>query len=403
MRPFAIVRFLLPALLAAASAAAQDAPPRDPVDDASMRIGPFGLTPVISLRDIGRDNNVFNENTNPKSDFTATISPKLDVLVHPGPLLLTVTTTSDYVYYQTYTSERAVNIGSNVRADFTFGPVRPYLSAGGGNSKDRVNREIDTRARHRDRAYTGGVRLQIIEGLFVTAGARRTTTTFDEDAAFRGESLAAALNKEMNAIEGSVGVALTPLTSVSVAVSRERERFDLSSDRDSNTLRIMPTVTFSPLAVLNGSAALGYRRFTPADPLVPGYRGFVANLSLAATIHERHRIETVFGRDVQYSYEEDDVYYVETGVQGTWTWEVAGPIDLRLSGSRARLHYPSPSLDSSTDEDFATTYGAGVAWRFRPTLRAGINADWRSRDSERGADREFDNRRIYASVTWGKQ
>ena len=30
--------------------------------------------------------------------------------------------------------------------------------------------------------------------------------------------------------------------------------------RDSDTLRIMPTVTFSPLAMLNGTASLGYRR-----------------------------------------------------------------------------------------------------------------------------------------------
>jgi hypothetical protein len=247
------------------------------------------------------------------------------------------------------------------------------------------------------------VRVQIVESFFVTGGARLATTTFDQDAVFRGESLAVALNKEMRSIEGSAGVALTPLTSVSVVVSRERERFDISPDRDSDSLRIMPTVTFSPFAVLSGSAALGYRRFTPVDPLVPDYRGFVANLSLATTIRERHRLETVFGRDIQYSYEEDAFYYVETGVQGTWTWEVAGPIDLRLSGSRSRLHYPAPSLEPSTDDDFATTYGAGVAWRIRPTLRVGINADWRGRDSERGADREFDNRRIAASVTWGKQ
>ena len=403
MRPFAIVRFLLPALLVASAAAAQTSPPRDPVDDATMRIGPFGLTPVIIIRDVGRDNNVFNESTNPKSDFTATLTPKLDVLVHPGPLLLTVSTTSDYIYYQKYASERGTNIGSTVRADFTFGPVRPYASASGGNSKDRVNREIDARARHRDRAYSGGVRVRIYEGVFASAGARQTSILFDEDAVFRGENLAEALDEQLNAVEGSIGVALTPLTSVSLNVSKERERFDLSPGRDSDTLRIMPTVTFSPLAMLNGSAAFGYRRFEPLSPAVPDYRGFIANLTLGTTIRERHRIETVFARDVQYSYEQDAVYYVETGIQGIWTWQVVGPIDLRLSGSRSRLHYQSASLDDSNDEDIASSYGAGVSWRLRPTLRVGLNGDWRGRDSERGSDRAYDNRRIYAGVTWGKQ
>ena len=187
-----------------------------------------------------------------------------------------------------------------MRADFSFGPVHPYVSASGVNSKDRVNREIDARARHRDRAYGGGVRVQIVEGLFATAGVRQTTVTFDEDETFRGENLASALNEKMDALEGTVGVAVTPLTSISVVVTNQRERFDLSSNRDSDTLRVMPTVTFSPLAILNGSASLGYRRFTTLDPLVPDYRGFVAALSLGATIREKQHVDTTFGRDVQH-------------------------------------------------------------------------------------------------------
>src|SRR5262245_11980093 len=128
MKLSAILRFLVPSLLVASAATAQQAPSRDPIDDTAVRVGPFGLTPVIVLRDVGRDTNVFNEASNVKSDFTATISPKLDVLVHPGPVLFTLTTSSDYVYYQTYKSERGTSFGSSLRADFTFGPVRPFVS-----------------------------------------------------------------------------------------------------------------------------------------------------------------------------------------------------------------------------------------------------------------------------------
>jgi hypothetical protein len=401
MRPCALACAVL---LTASAAAAQDSPPRDPLDDASVRYGAIGFTPVLNIRDVGRDNNVFNEATNPKSDFTATFSPKLDVLIHPGtPLLLTVTMTSDYVYFQTYTSERATNFGSNLRADFTFGPVRPYVTIGGGNTKNRVNREIDTRARHQDRSYGAGVRVQIYEKLFASTGVRRSTTAFDEDAAFRGENLADALNSQIDAIDGSVGVGLTPLTSLSLDVTTERDRFDLSPERDSDTLRVMPTVKFSPLAILSGSASFGYRRFTTLSPLVPDYHGFVASLTLGTTVREKHHFDTTFARDVQYSYEEDAVYYVETGVQGTWTWQVAGPIDLRLTGGRSRLHYQSPALTDASDEDVAYTYGTGLGWRVRERFKVGVNADWWARESERGADRGFDNRKIYAFVTWGKQ
>jgi Putative beta-barrel porin 2 len=402
MRRFAIPGVVAAALLAAPAAAAQDAT-RDPLEASQIRFGAVGITPVLVLRDIGRDNNVFNESTNPKSDFTATISPKLDVLVHPGPVLLTVTTTTDYVYFQTYKSERGTNVGSTVRADFSFGPIKPYVSAGGSNSKDRINREIDARARHRDRSYGAGVRVQIYEGLFASAGARQSTTMFDEDETFRGESLAAALNNRIEALDATAGVALTPLTTVSVLVSQQRDRFDLDPVRDSDTFRVMPTVTFSPLAILNGSASFGYRRFTMLSGAAPDYRGFVASLTLGATVHEHHRIETTLNRDLQYSYDEATPYYLETGAQASWSWQVAGPFDVRLAGSRSRLHYQSDALTAATDEDATYMYGGGANYRLREHLRVGVNAECRQRSSERGGDREFDNRKIYATVTWGKQ
>jgi hypothetical protein len=402
MKSLAIPPALLAALLAARAASAQD-PARDPLENAAVRFGPVGITPLLVLRDIGRDNNVKNESTNPKSDFTFTFSPRLDVLVHPGPVLLTLTTTTDYVYFQTYKEEGGTNAGTTLRADFSFGPVKPFVSAGANNSKDRLNREIDARARHRDRNYSGGVRVQIFEGLFASVAARQATTTFDEGETFRGEDLATALNSKAEGIDATVGVALTPLTTVSVVVSEQRDRFDLDHSRDSDTLRVMPTVTFSPLAILTGSASLGYRRFTVLSGAAPDYHGFVAGLTLGTTIQEHHRLEATFNRDVQYSYEEDALYYIETGVQGTWTWQVAGPFDVRLSGSRSRLHYQSNALTAATDEDAVFSYGGGASYRVHATLRVGVNAEFRQRSSERGGDREFDNRKIYATVTWGKQ
>jgi len=404
MRSFARSCFLLAALLVArpAAAQAQDAPP-DPLENTQVRFGPVGLTPVIAFRDVGRDNNVFNDSADPKSDFTFTFSPKIDVLVHTGPALFTLTTNSDYVYFQTYKSEGGTNVGSTLRADFTFGPVKPYVSASGLNSKDRVNREIDTRARHNDRTYGAGVRVQIFQGLFASVGARQSTTTFDEDEEFRGESLAAALNSETRSVDGAVGVALTPLTTVSVVVTAQRDRFDLDPLRDSDTLRVMPTVTFSPLAMLSGTASVGYRRFTLRHNTAPDYDGFVATVTLSTTFLEHHRFETTIARDVQYSYEEAALYYIETGVQGAWTWQVGGPIDLRLMGSRSRLQYQGDGVSASDNEDATYTYGGSVSYRLRQNLRAGVNAEFRQRSSQRGADREFDNRKIYAFVTWGKQ
>ena len=63
----------------------------------------------------------------------------------------------------------------------------------------------------------------------------------------------------------------------------------------------MPSVTFSPLAILNGTASVGYRRFTTGPPAqVPDYRGFVSNVTLSTTVSASGSTSTrTFARDLQ--------------------------------------------------------------------------------------------------------
>ena len=393
------VALLLPAAIPAA--AQQSAAPETDVPDTGIHFGPLGLSPSIVVRDIGRDNNVFNDSTNPKSDWTATITPKLDVAFRPGPMRLTYTTNTDYVWYQTYASERGTNVGNALRADFAFGPFKPSVGASIGTSRDRLNREIDVRARHRSYGYSGGVEVSLFEGVTAAVGVRESKTTFDPGAEFRGQPLDLTLNSTTDAVDAGGGVALTPLTTLRVTYTRERTRFEFMPDRNSESFRITPTVTFSPLAILNGSASFGYRRFTSHSPAVPDYAGLVAAVTLATTAFSRYRIETGFTRDLSYSYDETTPEYLETGVSAALTWQITNRFDLHLNAGRSRLHYRSPTLTASTDDDTVNTYGFSFGYRVTERLRAGINGDWQGRTSERSIERGYDNRRIYATMTWG--
>ncbi len=387
---------------ASAQTSTQAQKPADPLDDATIRWGMLGLNPALLLRDVGRDNNVFNEATNPKSDFTFTFTPKLDVLFNPGPMRTTFTTSTDYVYYETYTSERGTNLNSSVRLEFDLGPFKPYVTSGHANTRDRPNREIDTRARRQETNYGGGVRAQLFEGVSATASGRYNKSTFDPDATFRGENLATTMNQTTEAVDAGAGVAITPLTSFSVTVTREQTRFEFTPERDSESWRIMPGFSFSPLAVLQGTASLGYRKFTGHSAQVPDYSGFVATVTLGTSIVEHNHIEATFSRDLQYSYDAIASEYIETGLNVNWTWQITGPLDFKLGVGRSRLHYRTPGVAESSDNDTANNYTSSLGYRFHQNLRVGLNADWRGRESERSADYAYDSRRVYASVTWGK-
>ena len=396
--PTRAAAFVIFAALCGTPAAAQPPASVNPSDSAVIRLGPVGINPSLAFRDIGVDNNVFHDADDPKSDFTFTVTPRAEVLFSPRRLRLSAVTAVDYVYFQTYDTERGTNQASELKANVDLGRLQPYVSIGGTNTRERYNSEIDTRARHHDHIYAGGVGLKVASRTTLSAGVRRTTTNFDDTAEFRGEDLAVVLDNTLDGVDGTFGMQLTPLTSVSLVVSQEWQRFDLSPDRDSDTFRITPTVSFSPGGLLTGNAAVGYRRFDGKSAQLPDFSGLVAVVNVSATIVGRHRLDTSFARDLRYSYEDVTPYYLSTGGTVALTTQVSGPFDVRVTGTLQSLDY-SESNAGQTPDTF-TSYGGGVGYRIRQTLRVGINAEWSHRASDQ-PERAFRNNRIFGTFTWG--
>ena len=360
--------------------------------------GPLTLAPSLVIKDIGVDDNVFNEAVDPKSDFTLTLTPRTSVGFRARRLRLTYVTAVDYVYYETYASERGTNVTSEVRVDVDLGRLRPYASLAGANTRNRLNTEVDARARHHDQSYTAGLTLRVASRTNVLLNARRGRIEYQPDATFRGISLQDSFNGRMERIEGGLGIDVTPITTFSVVAQREQQRFDLSPSRNSNSWRVSPTLTFSPTGLLTGTASFGYRHFDAVDPL-PDYSGFVASATIGATIYGRHQVQATYLRDVQYSYDPSTPYFVANGGGVTWTTIVAGPFDVRGTVGRNLMQYRGEVGGAGTDT--STTYGGGIGYRFSEHARLGVNAEWVERNSARSPDREYRNRRIFASLTWG--
>jgi hypothetical protein len=385
-------------LLCPALAHAQTPPASSPT---TLTIGPLTIQPAFRLQNIGRDNNVFNEDTDPKTDFTMTISPAAVITFKSRRLKVGVTQKTDYVYFQKYATERGTNYASSVRVDVDLGLLQPYALASGNNSRDRFNNEVDTRARHRERAYGTGVALKLFTRTTANVGVRQTTYDFDQGVDFRGESLASSFNSRIDMVEGGFGYAVTPLTSLAVNFTHERQRFDTASERDANTIRVMPTLTFSPLGLLNGTVAVGYRQFTPLDPLTPKFAGVVAEVGAGFTAFESHRFEVRVHRDLDYSYDRATPYFVATSESLEWTHSLGGLFDVKLNALHDRMHYMGPTGTPTVGDDVYTTYGAGFGYHLRPHFRLGVQGDWSTRDSQRDSSRGYRNRKIYGTLTWG--
>lgn len=383
-------------VLSSAPAVAQES---DTPPPGTVVLGPLRVTPSLRLADIGVDNNVFNEPVDPKTDFTFTLTPRADVGFRMSRLRIGYTTQTDYVYYRKYASERGTNFTSAVRLDYDLGQLRPYVSAQGVSTRARLNSEVDARARHHDVVYAAGLAVQVASRTRLLANTSRATTAFDADETFRGVELRRSFDSRRQSVDGGVAIDLTPVTRFSLLVAREQQRFALVDDRDSNTWRISPTLSFSPDGLVRGSATVGYRRFHTLSPDLADYAGLVSSVSVAATLYGRHDVLGTVNRDVQYSYDENTDYYVGTTAGVTWTMLLAGPFDVRGTVSRTLMDYRDAA--GIAGNDTMRTVGGGFGVRFKGHARLGLNADWSRRASGRSAERNFRNHRIFAGLTWG--
>ena len=115
-------------LLAAVPAVSQDAPP-DPFATARLRSGPLAWTPGLAVTNVGWDSNVFNEWTNPKDDFTATVTPQADMWLRFGPLQVVAHGAVGYQYFAHYVEERSWNTDDSVKLEVAAHPHPALLSA----------------------------------------------------------------------------------------------------------------------------------------------------------------------------------------------------------------------------------------------------------------------------------
>jgi hypothetical protein len=230
---------------------------------------------------------------------------------------------------------------------------------------------------------------------------REARDAYDEGLEFRGIELASTLNQKTRGYDTAFNVALTPFTTVGLVVSKEREEFQYSPLRNSETLRIAPRVTFSPLGLITGSASVGYRRFRGVDPTLPDFTGLVSTGTLGILFVGRYKLDTTFTRDVKYSYEDIIPYYLVAGVRGTLAMQAVGLLELRALGGRESMDYQAPAGAPSTGADRVVSYGAGVGYRVGQRARVVVDVEFLHRTSTRDLSREYRNHRIVASLTWG--
>jgi hypothetical protein len=362
----------------------------------ALRFGPLIIAPSLSLPAIGYDGNVFDDDVDPKSDWTASIRPDLQLFARAGVMQFVLSAANEFTYYQKYASERSVSRQFRGRLDATLSRIRPWIAAAHVDMHDRPNRELDLRSRHTDQELSAGVAFDVTTIASIYGMAARTESKFAPVEVFKGVNLDQALTRRGEEISAGIKLRATPFTTVLLGGNVSRDRFTSAPLRNSKRQRGIAQIQLTPEAILSGSATVGYEVFEPVDPLVPAFKGVISNGSLRYKLLGRATIDAIVDRRVEYSFEAARQYYVETGTGLTYTQRIRGPYDVQGTASRRWLDYTrvTPGLKPSVD-----SAGAGVGYNFADGSRLGFNFEYAQRLDDLRPDRKYHRRRFFGTYS----
>ncbi len=366
---------------------------------ARYHLGPFAISPSVLIRELGVDTNVFDEHENPKRDYVVSLTPTVDIFATFGLVQAALISRTDFTWYSKYASERAIGRLARGRVDFL--PSRFRLSVGGGfaQTRERPSMEIELRARRDQHEVWGGVGFEISPIARVYTTVHQMNLEFQDTEIYRGTRLSDALNRREEAIEAGLAVSVTPFTTLLVSGRRTEDRFVTDFRRDSDSQSARAELSFARDAIIQGRVNVGYRDFKPVDPAVSRFRGVTSGASLSFTGFWRGRMDFDASRNISYSYDFNEGYYVGTDVVATYTQRVIGAVDVLTRGGVGKMDYGRRTgLDARVDT--MRTLAAGVGYNFNTGGRFGVTYEYEIRESDAFADRRYVSRRLFGSYTY---
>lgn len=398
-------------ILSAAPAAAQSRRP-DPRSTAPVHVGPFYLTPSVTLKEFGVDSNVFNEVRDPKKDLTFTVAPHLELWVpFARRARVRVTTGADLVYYHTYETERSVNPVLAVRGEALFNRISVFAEPTYLRTRVRPSFEIDARSERSERGVSFGLDATPLPRLSVAVTGATLDTDF-ADEMFLGTSLREALNRRSRSLGTVARWETSPLTTLAVRADVLEDRFPYSPVRDNNSVRIMPGVEFEPRALISGSAYVGIRKSRTLNNAMPEFNGVVASARLRYTLAGSTRLEFQANRDINYSIDLFQPYYVATGYGVSVTRHLGGRFDVTVGTEQYRHRYRqlavagAPGVDVPAPQgperaDAIHNYSGSIGYRLGRAGRVGFGGTYWARDSNARDLHSYNGLRLGTSITYG--
>lgn len=236
--------------------------------------------------------------------------------------------------------------------------------------------EIGERSRHQELNIGGGVDLRLSPRAVIGAEAHHLSLDYEGAEEYQGSSLHETLSLDLLVATGQFSYDVTPLTTVSVMGSYDRNRFREAGLRDTDGGLAAVGVSMARPAMLSGNGQVGIRWFRPLHGTADTFLGVTGTANLVYARPTGTLLQFRFNRDTQFSYDPALGYYVFTdgGVLLHFTiggWKVGSGashqwLDYRLAGTAA----------GAGRVDHRTAAGAMIGHRVGRGMEVGVNGEY---------------------------
>jgi len=401
IRALALVGIALQVL--AGSAIAQAPPPAPPpMPTGRFVMGPLTWTPTLALREAGVDSNVFNTATDPKEDITSAFGPSVDSTLALGVGRLETQGQAEYLYFERYTDQRAINGRVAGRLLFPVTRIRPILTGRWARAKERSGNELEVRVPRTEYGYGTGLGMTLTSGSTLDVTVGRDEMRYDKGVLFHGVDVGIRLDRRSTTADLAFRANLTPLTKLVVSAAGARDEFIHDSSRSTDNVRGVVGLEFASDAVITGRATVGYHRMVPrGSDKTMAFQGLTSAVDLNYALLGRTLFKARIARDTTYSVLEGRPFYLSTAGSLEIIHNLVGPIDLDVRGIREKMDYSATANGLPARIDYADTFGAGFVIRASEQTHIGVYFDDQMRDSSESSLVSYRRKHLYTTITYG--
>jgi hypothetical protein len=289
------------------------------VETLRFSLGPIKLDPLISLRDVGYDDNIYYENSG-VGDYTGTLS--FDVKAYlpvRHSLILYVEEKPEYNFYLHQTRERLLTN--------TYGAGLKYLLFGrfvltgafqSAESQRRQTPELGRPTRDTSRVFSLGLYYETARKTSLGLYAQSNTLSYEDIQTPQGDiPLSQTLNHQERSAYMEFYYRVFAESVFFLRGGATRYIFDsaTATDRDSTSYQAYAGLRLPRAGPLRGTIALGYKTLVPRLGTLASYAGIVGNAEVEARFGW-FSLRGLYQRDIMFSYDDTEFAYVGNRYRG---------------------------------------------------------------------------------------